>query len=82
MSYSLALQGDLVEMRPAPDVVLQAGDMLLLGVSEGFAKRNATDPAFDFLLDVPKSYPPKTKLMWPAIILTAVMIILQVGPKH
>jgi hypothetical protein len=68
-----------VDLKDAADVELQAGDILLLEVGEGFAAANDNNPAFGLLSQVPKSSPLKTRLMWPALVLTAVMIITQVG---
>jgi hypothetical protein len=68
-----------VEPRNPADVVLTAGDILLLEAGDGFIKANDTSPAFGLLSTVVKSSPLKTKLMWPAVGLTAAMIISQVS---
>ena len=71
-------QSGLVELRGAADLELNAGDILLLEVGEGFTKANEQNPAFGLLSDVPRSAPLKTRLMWPAVALTAAMIATQV----
>ena len=68
-----------MEFKNAADVVLNAGDILLLEVGNDFAKTYDANPTFGLLSSVPKSSPLKTKLMWPAVALTAAMIITQVS---
>jgi hypothetical protein len=70
-----------VQLISVADVRFDAGDVLLLETDLGFSKRFATNPAFGLVSDVPHSSPLKARLMWPAVILTAAMVVTQVGVR-
>uniref|UniRef100_A0A383WLM6 RCK C-terminal domain-containing protein n=1 Tax=Tetradesmus obliquus TaxID=3088 RepID=A0A383WLM6_TETOB len=71
-------QSGYVSLRDVCDVELRAGDVLLLEADQSFKKRFKANPAFGLVADVPRSAPLKTRLMWPALGLTAAMVATQI----
>ncbi len=60
------------------DIVLQAGDVLLVEATDKFVQDFSHDKAFMLLLEVPNSSPLKKSKAWIAIALAIGMVLTQV----
>ena len=68
--------GDRIHDHPGK-IKLQAGDVLLLEAGPTFIKRSAdSDRSFALLAEVEDSAPPRLSLLIPALVITAVMLIV------
>ena len=58
------------------EIVLNAGDTLVLHASSGFAERHRNSPDFYLVSEVPESHSPRHDRAWIAIAVFAVMVVL------
>uniref|UniRef100_A0A061S8X4 Sodium sulfate co-transporter n=1 Tax=Tetraselmis sp. GSL018 TaxID=582737 RepID=A0A061S8X4_9CHLO len=60
------------------DIVIKAGDVLLLDTGSGFVEAHSHDPSFALVSEVENSNPPNSSRMWVAILMGAAMIFTQI----